>query len=91
MTAETKVPTLFDLEDMAGALESRLIILEMAMAGRERAPRDPDHERRAIADYIAGLSDLAAAPAASPRRWRDPAGNRNLPRATLSYAGAAPA
>lgn len=61
MTTEKRVPTLSDLEELADTLDSRLIILEMALAGRERAPRDPDHERRAFADYIAGLSDLAAA------------------------------
>jgi len=55
-----RVPTFHDLEGMTDTLESRLTLLEMAMAGREKVAMAEGQEARAFSYFAADLCNLAA-------------------------------
>jgi len=56
-----RVPTFLDLEGMTDTLESRLAILEMAVAGRDKVAMHEEQEARAFAYFVSDLSNLAMA------------------------------
>ena len=56
-----RVPTFHDLEGMTDTLESRLTLLEMAMAGRDKIAMTEEQEARAFSYFTADLCNLAMA------------------------------